>query len=127
MTKEELENKLKLLKIEDIIWGIYFVLIVLSLYSNEFERDYLINKNNVSKEIYRKINIAIFTILLLIYIYFTYENYNDIKNLKETDSENKIKFTYISFIGTILVLISGILFLYIAYYDKEIETEIAFN
>lgn len=124
---EEIKNRLKLLKTEDIIWGIYFVLIVLSLYSNEFEREFLINNSNEAKEIYRKINIAIFTILLLIYIYFTYENYNDVKNLKETDSENKIKYTYIAFIGTIFALISGIIFLYIAINDTELETEIAFN
>ena len=124
---EEIINKLKLLKTEDIIWGIYILLIILSLYSNTIERDYLINKNNKSKENYRKINIAIFTILLLIYIYLTLENYNDLKKLKKTDSYTKIKFTNISFIGTFLVLISGILFLYIAINDTELETEIAFN
>jgi len=124
---EEIENRLRLLKIEDIVWGIYFILIILSLYSNEFEREYLVNNNEEAKEIYRKINIAIFTTLLLIYLFFTNENYKDLKNLKKTDSENKIKFTYISFFATILVLISGILFLYIAINDKEIETEIAFN
>ena len=36
-------------------------------------------------------------------------------------------FTYLSFIGSLLILISGLIFLYIAYNDQELDAEIAFN
>ena len=71
--------------------------------------------------------IFIFTILLIVYYYFTKDSYNDIKGLNEEDSIKKKNLTYISFIGSLLILISGILFLFIAIVDDNIDTEIAFN
>ena len=44
-----------------------------------------------------------------------------------TDSEKKKILTYDSFIGTLLVLISGIIFLSIVVLDENIAVEIAFN
>ena len=71
--------------------------------------------------------ILIFTILLIIYYYFTKESYDDIKNLKYNDTNKKILLTYASFIGSFLILLSGIIFLLIAVLDENIDTEIAFN
>jgi len=117
----DLEERLKTLKIEDFIWIIYIGIIILSLYSNVLERDYLINKNNRSKNKYRNINILVFTTLVIVYAYFTKSTYDDCKKHKEN------KYNNISLIATTLALISGILFLYIATNDSEIETEIAFS
>ena len=122
--KQELLNELK---IEDFIWVIYLLIIGLSFISNSYERDYIINNNNNSKKIYRILNIVIFSIAVLIYLYFFIDNYNDSKEIKESDSQAKKKFIYLSFLGTILTLISGLIFLYIAINDKELETEISFN
>jgi len=47
--------------------------------------------------------------------------------LKENDSKKKKDLTYLSMIGSILILISGFIFLYIAIKDEEINVEIAFN
>ena len=55
MNKEELDNKLKELKIEDFIWFIYIGIIILSWYSNTLERKYFIYNDLESKEKYRKI------------------------------------------------------------------------
>ena len=55
MNNEEVKKRLKTLKIEDIIWLIYIGIIIASWYSNNLERDYFINRNNQSKEKYRKI------------------------------------------------------------------------
>ena len=71
--------------------------------------------------------ILIFSILLIIYYYFAKESYIDIKELNNSDTEKKKILTYASFIGSLLILISGIIFLGIAITDDNIDTEIAFN
>lgn len=124
MNKEELLNKLK---IEDFIWIIYLVIIGLSFYSNKIERDYIINENIDSKEKYRILNIIIFSIAVLIYLYFTYDGYEGIKDLNINDSTKKKELTYLEFIGSVLALLSGLIFLYCVYSDKNIETEISFS
>ncbi len=124
------EEKIELLKkinIEDVIWVIYLVIIGLSFYSNYIERDYIITESEVSKDRYRLINMTIFTLAVLIFIYFAYDNYKDVEKLKETDSYEKKKFTYLELCGAILALISGLIFLYCAIYDVNVDTEIAFN
>lgn len=124
MNKEELLNKLK---IEDFIWIIYLVIIGLSFYSNKIERDFIINENIDSKEKYRILNIIIFSIAVLIYLYFTYDGYEGIKDLNINDSTKKKELTYLEFIGSVLALLSGLIFLYCVYSDKNIETEISFS
>lgn len=123
----DIEEKLKKLKQEDIVWVIYLVIIGLSFYSNMIERKYILENDETSKNKYRLINMTIFTLAVLIYIYFTYDNYKEVKNLNPNDGERKIKFTYLTLIGAVLALISGLIFLYVSIYDIDIETEIAFN
>ena len=127
MNSEEVKERLKTLKIEDFIWVIYIGLIIASWYSNNLERDYFINGNTKSKEKYRKIIITIFTILIICYLYFLNDSYKDIKNLKNNNTTTKKNLVYLSFIGSLLVTISGFIFLYIAIKDEELEIEIAFN
>ena len=43
--KLNLEKKLKRLKNEDIIWIIYFFIVVFALYSNKLDREYLLKKD----------------------------------------------------------------------------------
>ena len=127
MNNEEVKKRLKTLKIEDIIWLIYIGIIIASWYSNNLERDYLINGNNQSKEKYRKIIITIFIILIICYLYFLNDSYQDIKNLKNNETTTKKNLVYLSFIGSLLVTISGFIFLYIAIKDEKLDIEIAFN
>jgi len=127
MNNEEVKKRLKTLKIEDIIWLIYIGIIIASWYSNNLERDYFINRNNQSKEKYRKIIITIFIILIICYLYFLNDSYQDIKNLKNNETTTKKNLVYLSFIGSLLVTISGFIFLYIAIKDEKLDIEIAFN
>jgi len=64
---------------------------------------------------------------LIVYLYFLKDSFNDLKNLRENDSNEKKKLTLLSFIGSLLIFVSGIIFLYIAYKDEEINIELAFN
>ena len=123
---DDLDSKLKEIKIENIIWLIYIGIIVLSYYSNYLEKDYFINKNNKSKEKYRKTLTIIFSVLVIIYSYFFIDSVSDIKNIYKY-SKDKKNLVLLSSLASLLVLISGILFLYISYKDENIDVEIAFN
>lgn len=123
----ELEEKLKQLRIEDFIWVIYIGIIFLSYYSNYLERKYYVSGDVNSKNKYRNIMILIFSILIFVYLYFLYDSYKSINNLKFSDSEKKKKLLYLSFLASLLIFISGIIFLYIAVYDTDLNVELAFN
>ncbi len=127
MSTKELKDKLKDLSIEDFIWLIYIGIIFMSWFSNSLERDYYINNNELSKEKYRNIIIIIFSILVVVYTYFFIDSLNDYKNLKVTDTKKKINLVSLSFIASALILISGLIFLYIAIEDEELNVELAFN
>jgi len=127
MNEEELYNKLRELKIEDFIWLIYIGIIFLSWYSNSLERKYFIYNDLRSKEQYRRILITIFSILIVVYLYFLNDSYKDVKNIKPYDSNKRKNLINLSFIGSLLIAISGFIFLYIAIKDKDIDVEIAFN
>ena len=127
MTSEELKSKLKQLDIEDFIWVIYLGIIFFSWYSNSLERKYYLNNDQISKNKYRHINETIFAILLIVYIYFLKSSYNDYKNLKEADSPKKKLLVTLAFYASLLISISGAIFLYISLVDDDLNVELAFN
>ena len=122
----KIEDRLKEIKIENFIWLIYLGIIGLSYYSNYLEKDYFINNNIRSKEKYREILIIIFSILLIVYIYFFYDSYSSLKDI-EKYSKEKQKKILLSSLGSFLILVSGIIFLYLAYVDNDLDVELAFN
>lgn len=123
----EIYEKLRQLKIEDFIWVIYIGIIILSYYSNYLERRYFVFNDIDSKNKYRSIMILIFSILIFVYFYFLYDSYKSFKDLKCNDDEKKKRLVYLSFLASLLIFISGIIFLYIAYSDKDLNVELAFN
>lgn len=126
MDKDKLD-KLRYIKIENFVWIIYIGIILFSYYSNHLEEKYLLYNDLKSKDKYQKSLIIIFLTLLIIYYYFAQDSYNEIKNLDNDDSNRKKVLTYATFTASFLILISGIIYLYIAIVDEEIETELAFN
>lgn len=127
MNSDDLNKKLKELNIEDFIWIIYIGIILLSFYSNHLERDYYINNSERSKDTYNKINIFVFSIALIVYIYFLKGSYDSFKNLKETDSDLKKKLVTLSFIGSLLFVIGGAIILYVSVNNNSLDVELAFN
>ena len=127
MNYDELSEKLNQLKMEDYTWLIYIGIIFTSWYANTLERKYFIYNDLGSKDKYRKIMTFIFSILIIIYLYFLKSSFDDIKNLNYYDTEEKKNLTYLSFIASLLIAISGFIFLYIAIRDEEIDVELAFN
>ena len=120
-----MEERLKKINIENHIWIIYLGIIYLSFLANTYEKDYYINNNNFSKNIYRNLNIIIFIILILVYSYFELDSLKSFFNTNKSPKQYKLD--NLSLIATTLVLISGIIFLYILIEDKDLVEEIAFN
>ena len=127
MNYDELNRKLKQLNVEDFVWIIYIGIIFLSWFANRLERKYFINNDLKSRENYRQIMILIFSILIIIYVHFLKDSLDDLKNLKPNDSNKKKNLTFLSFIASLLIVISGFIFLYIAIIDESLEVELAFN
>lgn len=118
-------DRINKINTENHIWIIYIGIIFLSFMANYYEKDYFLNKNNISKDYYRKLNILVFIILIFVYSYF--EN-DAIKSfLNKQKSEKQYKYDNLTLLATTLVLISGFIFLYILIDDKNIDSEIAFN
>lgn len=124
---EDKLDRLKDIKTENFIWIIYIGIIVLSWYANSKEEKFILYDDEISKKQYQNLMILIISILVIIYYYFTVDSYNDLKKLNIFDSNKKRNLTYASFTGSLLILISGIIFLIIAILDDDIDTEIAFN
>ena len=123
----DIEGRLKEIKIEDFIWIIYIGIIIFSYYSNYLEEKYFTNNDINSKNKYRSIIIIIFSILLLVYLYFLKDSYESLKTLNDNSDNKTIILTYLSFIASLLIAIAGIIYLYIAINDENINIELAFN
>lgn len=120
-------DKLEDIKIENFVWIIYIGIIILSYYANSKEKKFLLYNDEKARREYQDLLILIFSILVIIYTYFAKDSYDDLKNLDENDSDKKKILHLASFIGSMLVLISGFIFLSIAVLDEEINVELAFN
>lgn len=117
-------DRLKTIDIENIIFIIYYVIITLSIISNEIEKKYLIYGNERDKNKYRNLLFIIFGIVFLVYLYYTINGFQDLR--QATDPEIR-RLSELSLLANILVLISGAIYLYIIYQDRDINVEIAFS
>ena len=122
-----MNDRLKDIKVENFVWLIYIFIIFLSYYANYKETNFILYNDNKSKREYQNLLILIFSILLIVYLYLAYSSYEDIKDLKSYDTDKKKYLTYASFIGSFLIIISGIIFWIIAILDEEVDVELAFN
>lgn len=113
-------KRIKTTYIEDFIFIIYYLIITLSLYANHIERNYFLTKNQKLKNKYRLLLYIIFTTAFLIYLYYTISDYKELKEEKNTLKK-------LSFLASILVLISGAIYLYIVHKDEDISIELVFN
>ena len=71
--------------------------------------------------------IFIFFILIIVYFYFLKDSYDDVKNINTSEREEVKKLTSLSFRASLLIFISGLIFLYIAIKDEDLNVELAFN
>lgn len=120
-------NRMKQLKqvdIENIIFIIYYFIITLSIISNYIEKNYLLYGNEFDKQTYRKLLFIIFGTVFLIYLYYTITG---IKDLQDVTVPKIKRLSELSVLANILVLISGVIYLYIIYKDQDLNVELAFS
>ena len=127
MTNNDISKRINSLNNEDFIWIIYIGIIILSYIANYEERKYFLNKDNNAKDNYRKIMIFIFTVLVIVYLYFLKDSIDSVKSMKPNASDKEKLLNYMALIASILIVIAGIIYLYIAINDKDINVELAFN
>ena len=116
---EDIEETLKEIKEEDIIWIIYIFLVIFALVSNYFEKEFITKRKKKDEKTFRSINIFIFSVTFFIYVYFVIINYKHIKKLDISSSFRDQLFTNASFISAILFLIGGTIALLIAIFGTD--------
>ena len=127
MNYEGINEKLKDLRVEEFVWIIYAGIIVFSFYSNSLERKYFLYNEEEYRKKYRSTLIIIFSILVIVYLYFLKGSYDNLKELNAFSSPKTKNLVYLTFIASLLIAISGFIFLYVAYMDESIDVELAFN
>ncbi len=71
----ELEDKLKELDEEDLVWFIFIILFIIKMYSNLVERNYRINNSERDRVKYHNLNIFTYVIAIAIALYYIYVNW----------------------------------------------------
>ena len=116
-------KRIKSLKYENIIWGIYIVIIALNFISNGYEKEYYLTKDIRYRKIYKNINIFAIGITILIYAYTEINSY--LNYINKSNNKEKDKYKTYSLIASTLILLGGLILLYNAINDDTIEDEIA--
>ena len=101
--------KLQRINNEDLIWIIYFFIVIGALLSNNYERNYLKTGDSSQQKKFRLLNITIFSVAFFIYFYFVLTNYEDIKTLRRNASKKEVLNAQIALISSLLFLVAGAL------------------
>lgn len=107
---EDLKGYIDRLRLEDVIWYVYIALVVLNIISNKYEKRHVLHNNLQDRNIFRSINIFVFTIAIFIYAFFIIRN---VKYTNKNSDENVSKLNNLSFLSSIIFFIGGIINLYI--------------
>ena len=115
---------LKLLKEEDIIWYIYFFIVLFALIANSFEEKYIFTKNKEDRQKGRNINITLLVIAFIIYLYYVVIAIQDI-NIAKFKDEKRQKVALERLITTLVFLIGGALSIYAELDDNSGDVDLA--
>ncbi len=109
-------NKLKELSVEKTIFIIFIIISLISIYADTLQQEFIKTKNPTYQSNAKTIFITALIISLLLYTYFLYRNYNELKHALNT---NKNVFNYsIRTFGSILIVIATLCFIYFQLSDK---------
>jgi len=123
-----INEQIRDLKIEDLIWVIYFFLALFSIISNSYEREALIKTNKRFNKKSQNINVTIFIITFVIYLYFVFINWRDIEMIKRgqtTKGGRNILTSQARLVAALLFLVGGAIYL-ITEAEAQESNEIAF-
>ena len=123
---EENIERINQIKIENFIWLICLILIGISLYGNYYEEKYFKYYQEQDKKKYRSALIFVFSIAMIIYIYFLYDSYQSYIKAKNLNEKSQ-KLATLNLLTSILFTIGGGILLYISLTDENLDTEISFT
>lgn len=103
--------QLRRLRNEDFIWIIYFFIAGFALLSNQFDREYLLNKDTGAYRKENTINSVIFFVAFFIYLYFVLITAEDVSKIKANFNDPRYVNAYLKLIAAILFLIGGFIYL----------------
>ncbi len=115
---------LRLLKEEDIIWYIYFFIVLFALIANSFEEKYIYTKNKQDRQKGRNINIVLLIIAFIIYLYYVIIAIEDMQISQNRDARRQ-KVALERLITTLVFLIGGALSIYTELDDNAGDVDLA--
>lgn len=120
----EIRERLKEIETEDVILGIFIILIILTYLANQAEKRYFIAGEEEDKKTYYYTQIIVFLVATLVSIFYVVKSYQEVISLENYPSSKKKNYAHLSFISSIAALIASSIILYIAVTDTEIDAEI---
>lgn len=110
---------------ENIILVIFLGIIILAYIANEIEKRYFRYGNDSDRKNYYYMQIIVFIIVVILNIYYVYNSYMVVSNLSPDMSENSKSYAYLDFVASVIALVAGLILLYIAITDTNLESEIS--
>ena len=107
--EKTLEEKIKLLYIEDLMFSLFIIASLIDIIANEQSRTLLSNNKNLNEELRQKYLFASY-LILFVFIFFMERNYNNLTMLNEDDEEYYWAKT--RFIGSMLIVLGQIYVIY---------------
>ena len=116
--------KLKRLSNENLIWVVYFFIVIAALLSNAYEEYFLKTGDLRKQKIFKTLNITVFSIAFFIYLYFVIISYEEVEELKRTSTKKEVINAHVRLIASILFLVAGGLALYTEINQDTPDTDI---
>lgn len=117
--KNNKQEKIKELKIDEWIWIIFIILSILNITGDEIEKDYYQTHNPNNKTKSKKIFQLTVLISLIIYIYLANKNYQKYKTTKQQNQDAHLQ--GIRLFASILIVIASAIVLYVQIKDTTPE------
>lgn len=116
--------KLQRLSEENLVWLVYFFIIIAALLSNAYEKYFLETGDLRNQKIFKTLNITIFCVAFFIYLYFVVISYEKVQELRETSTKKEVISTHLTLIASLLFLVAGGIALYAEINKDDPDTDI---
>lgn len=107
--EKTLEEKLRLLDIENLMFIFFIIASLIDIMANEKSRELLLNNNDLNEELRKEYLFASY-LILFVFIIFMERNYNNLMMLDEDDEE--YKFAKIRLFGSMLIVLGQLYVIY---------------
>ncbi len=111
------ESELKRLQFENFLWIVFIFLAIANIVADDYQQDFIKTKDKTYQLSANKIFEFTLIISFLIYIYYLIRNYDFYKKIPE----NKKADYFIKLLGSILILVGALCFIYFQFKDDYFE------